>query len=803
MSPWGLHTSKDCVERGGEQTNPMKVMGHDPVLHGAASSGGICRVNLIGPFRLFGAGGQPIVIQGRRTRALLGYLLLAPQQDVARERLAGLFWGDRTEAQARSSLRQCLLELRGALAGGGEDLVIATRETVTLADGGFACDVLELRGALGGADWQEAERLVNAAASAPLLEDLELRGAYGEWLDTARAEIDAGIATGAGRHVALREAVQDWPAVKALANAWLRRDPLSEPAVAALVRAEFATGSRAAAHIRYQAFRAQLAAEIGVEPGPMVDAAMRGEGGAAAVEPSASPLILAGLALPEPVAGGMVLAVLAFDNLSSDPDLISFCDGISEEIQRTVARGSEIKVVARASSFQFRGRDKVPAKVSAALGATHLLDGSVRRSGNQVRITAELVECRGNTALWTERIDGLLEDVFALQDSIATRVAQALQLTLTPLVPAPPLDPATYEKFLRAREMVADGDPQFDTLAQQAVPLLEAVTRDAAGHAPAWELLALARASVLRLGRTEQPFAEGRDAVIVAAKTALRLDPRRGGAYGAMALLEPWGAHAAREQLLRKALELAPRDPAALTDMSNFCWGVGRFRDALAYAEQACELNPLMPAARLHVAQMRAYVGDYDASITMLEELHARWPQNAGILMALLNWAGSLGYPEAYYRAVGDIVQFDGWQARDLNAVKAYAEAVFTEDPAIKAARVARYGGLIEKTGTMPISLIVGVGFMGLPEAAFELAEKASFDHVFDPAGPSPSIFYPGVALGPWSSLLTHPRFIKICDRLGLCRYWLDAGAWPDCVAWVPFDFKSAVRRAAGTSSLS
>ncbi len=758
-------------------------------------------VQLIGPFRLAGPDGGAIPIQGRRTRALLASLLLAPQQTMARERLAGLFWGDRSDAQARASLRQCLLELRGVLAAAGadEDCLIATRETAALAPGAFACDVLALRRALAAEDWDAAVRLVEAAGAAPLLQDLELGGAYGEWLDVARAEIDARIADGLAKHITAREALGDCNAVKSLAAAWLRRDPLSEPAVAALIRADIATGARAAAHIRYQAFRDLLATEIGVAPGPLVDAALRSEAGAeplVVAAPVPQPPTAPQPSAPRPAAGALVLAVLAFDNLSSDSDLADFCDGVSEEIQRTVARGTGIAVVARASSFQLRGPDKDIGRVSSALGASHLLDGSVRRSGNRVRITAELVECASHRALWSERFDGDLEDVFALQDSIAEQVAAALQLTLLPRTPKPRLEPATYERFLRARGLLADGDAQFDNTASEAVPLLLAVTRDAPDHAPAWELLALAQAQALRSGRGARPFAEAREEVVAAAQTALKLDPRRGGAYRALAMLEPWGHHAAREKLLLQALELAPRDPAALTDMSDFCWGVGRFREALAHAEAACDLNPLMPAARLHVAQMRAYVGDYDTSVSMLEELHLRWPQNAGILMALLNWAGSLGYPEVFYRHISAIDRFDGWQARDLAAVRAYVEAVQSRDMTVKEARAARYRGLLEKTGTITLSLVTGLGFIGLPDAAFELAELADYSHVFDPAGPSPSLFYPGVALGPWSCLLSHPRFIRVCHRLGLCRYWQETGQWPDCAAWVPFDFKSAVRRA-------
>ena len=105
-----------------------------------------------------------------------------------------------------------------------------------------------------------------------------------------------------------------------------------------------------------------------------------------------------------------------FDNLSADPEMAFFSDGVSEEILQTVARGSELKVIGRGSSFQFRGRDKAAAHVGDALHATHVLDGSVRRSGAKVRISCSLIECARATTLWSDRFDRELSDVFALQD---------------------------------------------------------------------------------------------------------------------------------------------------------------------------------------------------------------------------------------------------------------------------------------------------------------------------------------------------------------------------------------------------
>src|SRR6202050_738302 len=146
---------------------------------------------------------------------------------------------------------------------------------------------------------------------------------------------------------------------------------------------------------------------------------------------------------------GPLLAVLAFDNLSGDPEMSYFSDGVSQEILDTVARGSDLKVLARSRSFPFRGREKAVRRVAADLRATHLLDGSVRRSGARVRISAQLVDCASEITLWSNRFDGALDDVFALQDEIALAVAEALKATIAPPRPVGPMDPAVYERYLK------------------------------------------------------------------------------------------------------------------------------------------------------------------------------------------------------------------------------------------------------------------------------------------------------------------------------------------------------------------
>lgn len=490
-----------------------------------------------------------------------------------------------------------------------------------------------------------------------------------------------------------------------------------------------------------------------------------------------------------------VLAVLAFDNLSSDPDLDYFCDGVSDEIQRTVARATSLKIVARSSSFQFRGADKATAHVAAALGTTHLLDGTVRRGGDRVRISAELVECEGCSAIWADRFDGTLDDVFTLQEEIAESVAQALKVALEPAVTEKPLSSIDYERFLRAKASLAGGDYVFDDSAFKAIPLLEKVVDARPDFAPAWELLATARASELRSGHSRISYEEGARGTREAAERALALDPGRTRALVALALLEPWGAYSTREALLDKALALSPNDPLVLTELSNFYWTVGRAREGIDLAERAFELNPMLPAAAVQVAQMLAYVGEPKASMKLLRDLYRKWPENPGMLLALINQAGITELWDDFDEVIDDVDKFEGWQAIDLKASRAFSLTVRAKDPEKAQRRIARYQELLDHTGTVPINIITGISVFGFPDQALDMAEKANYDFIFQPEGNRAGTYFHGTIFGSWSTMRNQPRFVDLCDRLGLCRYWVESDKWPDMIGELPYDFKDEVRK--------
>src|SRR5262249_41636013 len=149
-----------------------------------------------------------------------------------------------------------------------------------------------------------------------------------------------------------------------------------------------------------------------------------------------------------------------FANMSRDPDDEYFSDGLAEEILNLLAHIPELKVTARTSSFAFRGKAQDITAMASALKVRAILEGSVRRAGSRIRVTAQLINAADGYHLWSERYDRELTDVFAVQDEIATAIAQALHVRLTPAsLPDQRYQPkpAAHEAFLRGRHMLVKG----------------------------------------------------------------------------------------------------------------------------------------------------------------------------------------------------------------------------------------------------------------------------------------------------------------------------------------------------------
>jgi TolB-like protein len=472
-----------------------------------------------------------------------------------------------------------------------------------------------------------------------------------------------------------------------------------------------------------------------------------------------------------------LLAVLPFDNLSNDPAFEFFSDGVSEEILQTVARASGIRVIGRSSSFQFRGHDKAAQRVATELGCSHVLDGSVRRSGDRVRVSAQLVECGHQTMIWSERFDHDLADVFVLQDQVAEAVASALRITFSPSTELGPIDPVAYDHYLKARasnsQWLGGNDPALLERAVDRVPTF----------ARAWAALSVSRAIEAHIDPDAVRSAHPRELAIQAANSALRLDPACGAAYVALSIVKPVCGHfAERDALIAAALEVAPTDPAALFWAGRWSWTVGRLQDFRGHMARCYEVDPLWPQGVHHYATALWVVGLIDDAKALWDQALARWPHLYYLHTAQLGFACVAG-DWTRVDALLESLRESGLHTADTERSVRNTEILRAWDAEKEQRLRERLSTQLERTGTISLRLLSLACHMGLTDEAYALAERARFDHLFVPGGSvRPGDFGLHHLFSPGSrALRTDPRFASLCARLGLCDYWVATGRWPDC----------------------
>ncbi len=318
------------------------------------------------------------------------------------------------------------------------------------------------------------------------------------------------------------------------------------------------------------------------------------------------------------------IAVLPFSDMSAQKDQDFLCDGIAEEIISTLGRASGLRVVARSSAFQFKGSAYDIREVGRKLGATAVLEGSVRKAGNRIRIGVQLASVDGGVQIWSERYDRELEDVLAMQDEIAVSVADALQARLSPAAsgdtPAHTSDLEAYTNYLKARYY---WNRRTETdLEQSLVYFREALARDplyARAHAGLADALLILGVYGAKAPGDVVPQARS------AARRALELDPRLPSAHACLGCIESlhdwsWAA-AARE--FRQAIALGPEEGTAHQALAtNYLVPLGRFDDALSELRLAMALDPLSLAVSSTLGVTLFYAGRHaEAERALLDTL--------------------------------------------------------------------------------------------------------------------------------------------------------------------------------------
>ena len=301
----------------------------------------------------------------------------------------------------------------------------------------------------------------------------------------------------------------------------------------------------------------------------------------------------------KPAARKMSICALPFINMSGEPEQEYFSDGITEDIITDLSKVSALSVVARNTAFTFKGQSVDVKEVAKTLGVTYVLEGSVRKAGNRVRITAQLIDGAAGDHVWADRYDRDLDDIFAIQDEISKAIVEALKVKLLPAEKKAIESRGTnnaeaYNLYLMARQQWISGGIGNPRREEAILRLSKQATLLDPDYAQAWALLAL--------GQLELRFVHGRDEnALPAAERALAINPALPEAHCIKArYLEEEGNATEAEQHIRIALELDPNSWEVNREVARMLFRHGRIADAIPYFEKAASLmdtdwsNPMM-----------------------------------------------------------------------------------------------------------------------------------------------------------------------------------------------------------------
>jgi TolB-like protein/Flp pilus assembly protein TadD len=380
---------------------------------------------------------------------------------------------------------------------------------------------------------------------------------------------------------------------------------------------------------------------------------------------------------PPAVADTKSVAVLAFANLSDDKGNEYFSDGISEELLNVLVKVPGLKVTARTSAFSFKGKEVPIPEIARQLGVAYIVEGSVRKQGDKVRITAQLIKAADGFHLWSDTFTRELKDIFAVQDEIAGLIAQQLQLKLGDAQRSDRVvNPEAHQLYLQGKFFL--NQFSFESAAKAAGLLQRAVQLDPQ-FAPAWA--ALSRAGSVQGGYadTRSDFEAGYRLAREAANRALVLDPNLAAAHLAKADVQSgndfdWkGA----SESMRRAEALAPNDPAVVDGSARLAYYLGQREKAVELSRQAAELDPVNPA-------VRAYRGFALLSVRRFEEAETEFRRVAE-LNPVAPWghAGvsqSLAMHGRFDEAAAEAGrEFEGWSRDFALAIAQWGQKKTTE----------------------------------------------------------------------------------------------------------------------------
>jgi len=541
------------------------------------------RLRLLGPVDLTGppADFARTLLARPKLVALLSYLAAAlPEGFHSRDTLVGMLWSEMDQDRARRALRQSLYHLRRFL---GNSAIATRGEDIAFTGSYTRCDVAQFEHALARGAREQALELYRG----DLLQGFHVGGApmFERWVDQRRADLQARARSAAWGLAQESQAEGKTVAAARWARRTLELAVDDETVLQDVVRLLDRVGDRAGAVREYDLFAERLREDLDVAPAPETRAL---------VEQIRSRDVVATWS-HDPVAGDgsplASVAVLPFLNLGPDADDDHLSDGFAEEITIALGRVNGLHVASRTSAFAFKGRLVDVRDVGEELGVATVLEGSVRKAGDRLRICAQLVQASNGFRLWSDEFDRAAHHVFAIQAEIAHCIVRALEVLLAdeerPAIVRPHTqDFEAYECYLRGRHFLYRFQKHSVRHAREMFEQAVGIDSD----------YALAYAGVADCSSFLYTYFDASAANLTqaqeASQKALQLAPDLAEAHAARGLaLSLDGGYAEAEREFQRAIALGPRSFESHYLYARTCFRQGKFEPAARLFQRACEIR--------------------------------------------------------------------------------------------------------------------------------------------------------------------------------------------------------------------
>jgi TolB-like protein/Tfp pilus assembly protein PilF len=455
------------------------------------------------------------------------------------------------------------------------------------------------------------------------------------------------------------------------------------------------------------------------------------------------------------------VAVLPFVNMSNDPENEFFSDGISEELLNALVKLPGLRVPSRTSSFAFKGKEMDVTDIGRALEVDHVVEGSVRKSGNRVRVTAQLIDLGNDSHIWSQTYDRELVDIFAVQDEIARGIAEALEIQLglgegEHLVTQSTGNIQAYELYLRAGQLWQLRRREAVINAQAL--LLRAIDLDPE-FAQAWARLAAVH--IVTSSWSEAELKETTDRAEMAARRALQLDEALAQPRAVLGNIAAGQQnYADSERLFLEAIELEPSDPTTHLWYAILLNGLGRQHAASLEYRLAVTLDPLAPIGLTWMAAYEIQAGNFPAALEAAQRSIELGNEYGHILA---------------YQALSRLGQFDRAEVELSKGLK--HESI---DPKFIAVLMT---GQRHSARSEPVIKAVAAN-LSLPDQVYTYADIRAYRELFTAFdGLHGTLLYLSLPVL-WDSasaeLRRQPGFHTLVKEQGLLGYWLSSQKWPD-----------------------